>query len=119
MTATPAGTTVADVLERGVGPVLQTTALGRAIVAAIEEENDDVFVDDAGAYFRVFVPDICRLSTEAVEEQLGRAVHFPGDLEVILSSFAGVIKMGDTGAVWWLAHIEEPPLPDGKINKGE
>jgi len=116
---TAAETSVADVLERGVGPVLQTTALGRAIVAAIEEENDDVFVNDAGAYFRVFVPDVCRVSREGIEEQLGRAVHLPGDLEVILSSFAGNIKMGETGAVWWLAHIEEPEVPDGKIEKGE
>jgi len=110
---------VADVLERGVGPVLQTTALGRAIVAAIEEENDDVFVEDAGAYFRVFVPDVCRVSRAAIEEQLGRAVHLPGDLEVILSSFAGKTKMSEAGAVWWLAHIEEPEIPTAKIEKGE
>lgn len=112
---------VADVLERGVGPVLQTTALGRAIVAAIEEENDDVFVEDAGAYFRVFVPDVCRVSRAAIEEQLGRAVHLPGDLEVILSSFAGKTKMSEAGAVWWLAHVEEPEIPESKIelDRGE
>jgi toluene monooxygenase system protein D len=101
----------ADVLERGVGPCLQPTAIGRAIIAAIEEQNEGTVLDDEGAYIRVFSPGVCRVTREAVEENLGRAVNFPGDLEVIMSSFAGKLAMNEFGATWWLAHEPQPELP--------
>ncbi|MCQ4079101.1 MmoB/DmpM family protein [Streptomyces sp. RB6PN25] len=94
--------TLSQVIERGVGPVLQSTPLGKAIIAAIEEENEEVFVEDAGAYFRVFVPDECRVTREAIEGNYGRKIRFPGDLEVIMSSFAGVLSMSQDRAVWSL-----------------
>jgi len=43
----------------GVGPVLQPTPLARAVVAAMEEENDGVVVHDEGAYLRVLGPRVC------------------------------------------------------------
>jgi toluene monooxygenase system protein D len=103
--------TIADVLERGVGPVLQTTPLARAIIAAMEDENDDIFVDDAGAYYRIFSPGVCRVSRDGIEAHVGRSIRFPGDLEVIMSSFAGKIAMNEDGAVWWLAHEPQPVIP--------
>ena len=92
----------------GVGPVLQATPLGRMIAAAIEDENDDVLVRDEGAYLRVLVPKLCLLSRAAVEAATGSTVHFPGDLEVIMSSFAGKMRLTDDGAVWWLASDPAP-----------
>ena len=71
-----------DLDRRGVGPVLQATPFAEAIVAAIQDENDDVEVRHEGAYMRVLVPDVCRLSRAAVVAMTGQDVQFPGDLEV-------------------------------------
>jgi toluene monooxygenase system protein D len=92
----------------GVGPVLQATPLGRMIAATIEEENDDVLVRDEGAYLRVLAPRVCRLSRAAVEGATGSTVRFPGDLEVMMSSFAGKMRLTEDGAVWWLASEPAP-----------
>jgi toluene monooxygenase system protein D len=92
----------------GVGPVLQATPFAEAVVAAIREENDDVVVHHEGAYLRVLVPCVCRLSRAAVQAVTGQDVRFPGDLEAIMSSFAGVMRLTDRAAVWWLAG-QAPP----------
>ncbi len=101
-----------DLGRRGVGPVLQATPFADAIVAAIEDENDHVDVRHEGAYVRVLVPDICRLSRAGVVAMTGQEVQFPGDLEVIMSSFTGVMRLTDRAAVWWLAG-EAPPEVSG------
>jgi toluene monooxygenase system protein D len=95
----------------GVGPVLQATPFARTIVAAIEDENADVEVRDEGAYLRVLAPRVCRLSRATVEAATGAAVSFPGDLEMILSSFAGLMRLTEDGAVWWLASEPAPEPP--------
>ena len=94
-----------------VGPVLQTTPLGRAIAAAIVSSNDDVEVQDEGAYLRIMAHGSCRLSKADVEAEFGRAVSLPGDLEVTMSSFAGLVSMSENGAVWWRASDPEPRIP--------
>jgi toluene monooxygenase system protein D len=94
-----------------VGPVLQATTFGRAVVAAIQTENDDVTVQDEGAYIRVHTPRVCRLTKAAVEVQLGDAVRFPGDLEVAMPSFAGLVEMTETTATWWRASDPKPDAP--------
>ena len=94
-----------------VGPVLQATPLGRAVVAAIESSNDDVDVHDEGAYLRVVAHGTCRVSRSAVEAEFGQPVQFPGDLEVVMSSFAGRLSMSESGAVWQCApdpHLGRP-----------
>ena len=107
----PPGTRDQSKTEReGVGPVLQPTELGRAVVAAIRDENPDVTVHDEGAYLRVYSHRVCRVSRAAVESYAGYAVRFPGDLEVIMSSFAGKVAMNEDGAIWWLA-TEPRPTP--------
>lgn len=88
--------------------MLQATPFAEAVVAAIQEENDEVLVRNEGAYFRVLVPGVCRLSRAGVEAITGEDVQFPGDLEVIMSSFAGRMRLTDRTAVWWLAG-ETPP----------
>jgi hypothetical protein len=49
------------------------------------------------------------LSRSALTAAAGHEVHLPGDLEVIMSSFAGLVRMSESGAVWWLAT---EPVPD-------
>jgi toluene monooxygenase system protein D len=100
-----------DALGVGVGPVLQATPFANSVIAAIEAENDEVVVRDEGAYLRVFCPGICRLTRAAVEAETGYPVRFPGDLEVIMSSFAGKVDMTEDAAVWWLATDRSPDQP--------
>src|ERR1700744_6293324 len=97
----------------GVGPVLQATPFADSVIAAIEEENDQVVVRDEGAYLRVLCPRICRLTRAAVEAETGYPVRFPGDLEVIMSSFAGKLDMTEDAAVWRLATDRSPNQASG------
>lgn len=97
--------------DEGVGPVLQATPFSEAVVAAIRDENEVVVVHDEGAYLRVLVPGVCRLSSAAVEAITGAKVHFPGDLELVMSSFAGRMRLTDRIAVWWLDGHIPPGLP--------
>ncbi|MCW2762348.1 MAG: toluene 4-monooxygenase protein [Marmoricola sp.] len=101
----------ADVIGTGVGPVLQSTPLARFMIEAMEEEHPGLFVEDAGAYYRVFAPGVCRLRKEVVDEIAGRDVAFPRELEVILSSFTGRMQMNQSGAVWWSAREDVPAAP--------
>jgi toluene monooxygenase system protein D len=94
-----------------VGPVLQATPLGRAVVMAIESSNDDVMIQDEGAYLRVMAHGSCRVSRLEVEAEFGQPIRFPGDLEVIMSSFAGLVSMDESGAVWWRACDPCPVTP--------
>jgi toluene monooxygenase system protein D len=91
----------------GVGPVLQATPFARALVDAIEAENNHVTVRDEGAYLRVQAPRVCRLSRAAAETAIGSSIQFPGELEVVMSSFTGLMRLTELGAVWWLAG--DPP----------
>jgi hypothetical protein len=106
----------AHVIDNGVGPVLQATPLARYMIEALEEEHEGLFVEDAGAYYRVFAPGVCRLRKDVVDEIAGRDVGFPRELEVILSSFTGKMMMNDSGAVWWSAREETPAAPGAENN---
>jgi toluene monooxygenase system protein D len=88
----------------GVGPVLHATPFARLVVSVIEEENTHVLVHDEGAYLRVLVPLVCRLSRAGLEAAAGAVIRFPGDLEVVLSSFTGVMRLTEDEAVWRLAR---------------
>jgi len=88
----------------GVGPVLHATPFARSVVSVIEEENTHVLVRDEGAYLRVLVPRVCRLSRAGLEAATGFAIRFPGDLEVVMSSFSGVMQLTEDSAVWRLAR---------------
>jgi len=104
-----------DEPDRRVGPVLHATPFAHVVAAVIEEENDDVVVLDEGAYLRVLAPGTCRLSRTALEAATGPAIRFPGDLEVVMSSFTGVLTLTDDGAVWTLAahsRAADPPVRD-------
>jgi toluene monooxygenase system protein D len=102
----------------GVGPVLHATPFARAVVSVIEEENTDMRMQDEGAYLRVLVPRVCRLSRAGLEAATGSAIRFPGELEVVLSSFTGVMQLTEDDAVWRLAREPSaetaPPLTGGR-----
>ncbi|HEY3649730.1 MAG TPA: MmoB/DmpM family protein [Streptosporangiaceae bacterium] len=95
--------TSGDLGVEGVGPVLHATPFARSVVSVIEEENTHVIVQDEGAYLRVLSPRVCRLSRGGLEAATGSAIRFPGDLEVVMSSFAGVLQLTEDDAVWRLA----------------
>jgi toluene monooxygenase system protein D len=90
--------------DYGVGPVLHATPFSRSVISVIEEENTHVLVRDEGAYLRVLVPRICRLSRAGLEAATGLAIRFPGDLEAVMSSFTGVIQLTEDSAVWRLTR---------------
>jgi toluene monooxygenase system protein D len=83
-----------------VGPVLESGEVALAIVDVIRQENEDVTVEDRGAYLRVSAPWRCRLSRTAVEKKLGRAFRLPGDLEQVMPSFKGRLSMSSDAVVW-------------------
>jgi toluene monooxygenase system protein D len=83
-----------------VGPVLRAGTLSDAIVAAIQELNHNVLVIDRGAYVRVLVPEICVVTRESIEGQLGHPVRFPGELEMVMTAFKGTLILTEDEAVW-------------------
>jgi len=83
-----------------VGPVLCTGLVADAVIAAIRQHHAETVVLDRGAYRRVLVPGRCVVTRAAIEEQLGRPVHLPGDLEKVMPAFKGRFTVSDTCAVW-------------------
>lgn len=85
---------------RHVGPVLEASAEGRAVLAAIRRSNSSVEVIDRGAYARVLVPERCVVTRRAIEEALGRPFRFPTDLEAVMPAFKGFLRMDDDRVEW-------------------
>jgi nitrite reductase/ring-hydroxylating ferredoxin subunit len=96
------GLTKTSLLERrhSVGPVLESSDLSSAIVAALRESNEGIVVEDRGSYVRVLVPDRCLLRRDLVEQMLGRPFRLPGDLELCMVSFKGKLTLTAEEAVW-------------------
>jgi hypothetical protein len=92
----------AAVAPRGVGPVLQANALGRAVLAAIQQLNPGASVLDRGAYYRVAAPPPCVLTRAAVEQITGEPFELPGDLEQVMPSFEGCLRLARDRAEWSL-----------------
>lgn len=83
-----------------VGPVLTSSSTTDAIVEAIQSENPDAVIEDYGSYRRVLVPHRCVVSKHAIESAIGRPFRFPGELEVVMSTFKGELSMTEEQAVW-------------------
>jgi hypothetical protein len=92
--------------EGGAGPVLVRGALSQAVLAALRERNPGLTTIDRGAYLRLQVPGRCVLQRSAVERHLGAPFRLPADLEGIMPSFKGKLRMSEDEAVW-----EEPGTP--------
>jgi toluene monooxygenase system protein D len=86
--------------EVRVGPVLEPSELGLAVVAAIQSLNVEASVVDRGAYLRVTSPGRCVVTRAAIERELGRAVRLPGDLELAMASFKGRLSIDAERAIW-------------------
>lgn len=86
--------------DNSVGPVLEAGSAGRAVIAAIQQLNRDVVVQDRGSYYRILVPRRCRVTREAIEKTLGSPFRLPGDLELIMPAFKGMLSMSEEDAVW-------------------
>ena len=87
-------------IRDGVGPVLEKGRTCEAIVAAIEQLNGCVTVVDRGAYVRVLVPRLCRLTRTAVEALTGEPFELPTDLERVMPSFKGRIEATEDEVSW-------------------
>lgn len=85
---------------QGVGPVLEASELGRAVLSAIQSLNRDVQVLDRGSYLRVQAARRCVVTRPAIEAALGRPVQLPADLELAMPSFKGRLSIDAEGAVW-------------------
>ncbi len=88
--------------DRRVGPVVEASATGRAIVDAIRADNPGVAIEvlDRAAYLRVLVADRCRVSRGAIEAALGRGFRLPGDLELVMPSWKGALAITADEVVW-------------------
>jgi hypothetical protein len=95
---------VPEIYDR-VGPVLQSGPVANAIIAAIEDLNQDVMVD-RGAYVRVLVPRCCVVTRSAIEKHLGRSFRFPGELETVMSAFKGSLQLNQDDAAWRFAQTQ-------------
>ncbi len=87
-------------MSTSVGPVLLSSELGRAVLAAIVSCNSGVEVRDRGAYVRVLAPSRCRVTRDAIEAAAGHPVRLPADLELCMPSFTGRLRVDAEGAVW-------------------
>jgi toluene monooxygenase system protein D len=83
-----------------VGPVLCTGVVADAVIAAIRQRHTETVILERGAYRRVLVPGRCVVTRAAIEEHLGRPVHFPADLEKVMPAFKGRFSVSETCAVW-------------------
>lgn len=86
----------------GVGPVLEASESGRAVVAAIVHLNPEARVQDRGAYLRVSVPGRCVVTRSAIETELGHGFEWPGGLELVMPAFQGLLSLDEEAAEWRL-----------------
>lgn len=87
-------------MAASVGPVLKPGEVADAIASSIVDLNPGARVVDRGGYLRVLAPGPCLVTREAVERRLGRAVSFPGDLELAMLSFKGRLVLGPERVEW-------------------
>ena len=87
-------------LHNHVGPVLVAGLVSDAIIAAIRQENSNVVVVDRGAYVRVLATPQCSVTRVAIESYLKKPFHIPTDLESVMVSFKGTLKLTGNEVTW-------------------
>ena len=83
-----------------VGPVLLAGRVADAIVAAVCEQNAGARISPRGSYVRIAVAHRCEFRTRAVEDLLGEPFRVPQDLERVMTSFCGRMRLTEEGAIW-------------------
>lgn len=84
----------------GVGPVLIGRPGGHAVLDAIRRLNPSVEIHERGSYTRVLAPRCCTLTRRAIEDILGQSFDFRAELEIMMPSFKGRMRLDDDEAVW-------------------
>ena len=83
-----------------VGPVLVAGRVADAIVAAVRQQNAGARISPRGSYVRIAVAHRCEFRTRAVEQLLGEPFRIPQDLERVMTSFCGRMRLAEEGAIW-------------------
>lgn len=91
---------MSDARAELVGPVIEASDVGRAIVAAILNSNPGALVEDRGGYLRVRAERRCLLTREAAERELGHSFRLPADLEPLMPAFKGLISIAPDAIEW-------------------
>ena len=84
----------------GVGPVLTGHHRAQAVLEAIRRLNPSVEILNRGSYIRVLAPRRCLVTRSAVEDILRQPFDFRAELEIMMPSFKGRLRLDDDEAVW-------------------
>lgn len=84
----------------GVGPVLTGHPRAQAVLEAIRRLNPSVEIHNRGSYIRVLAPRRCLVTRSAIEDILRQPFDFRAELEIMMPSFKGRMRLDDDEAVW-------------------
>ena len=101
----------------GVGPVLTGHPRAQAVLEAIRRLNPSAEIHNRGSYIRVLAPRRCLVTRSAVEDILGQPFDFRAELEIMMPSFKGRMRLDDDEAVWTFeagAIREATAIPIGR-----
>jgi hypothetical protein len=87
-------------MSERVGPVLAVGARADAVVGAIRESYPDAEIVEHGSYVRIGVVGRCAVTRAALSLHMGAPFTLPGDLEAIMPSFRGRLRMTEEAAEW-------------------
>ncbi|HVZ89024.1 MAG TPA: MmoB/DmpM family protein [Polyangia bacterium] len=83
-----------------VGPVLMAGRIADAVVAVVRRQNAGARISPRGSYVRIAVAHRCEIEARAVAELLGEPFRIPQDLERVMTSFCGRLRLSEDRAVW-------------------
>ena len=95
--------------ENEVGPVLLAGRVADAIVAAIRRQNAGARVSVRGSYVRVAVSRRCEVHARVIEDLLGEPFRLPADLEKVMPSFRGQMRLSEEQALWEAGPVRLAP----------
>ena len=98
----------------GVGPVLIGRPGSDAVLEAIRRLNPSVEIHERGSYTRVLAPRRCMVTRGAIEDILGQSFDFRAELEIMMPSFKGRMRLDDDEAVW---TFEDDATSGAEANK--
>ena len=84
----------------GVGPVLTGHPRAQAVLEAIRRLNPSIEIQNRGSYIRVLAPRRCLVTRSAIEDILRQPFDFRAELEIMMPSFKGRMRLDDDEAVW-------------------
>ena len=100
--------------ENEVGPVLLAGRVADAIVAAIRRQNAGARITLRGSYVRVAVSRRCEIDARVVADLLGAPFRLPSDLERVMPSFRGRLRLTEDQAAWEAGPVTSAPPGGGR-----